>query len=94
MILLTCLFLFIWSVAGICDSYDREAERKRETRRADERHKDMLNALKKRGRGNNARRIRTVATDVYGNAVAQEIVENIYEDEIIDMDYTDDLTDE
>lgn len=80
MILLICLILFIWGLAGLCDDYDHEAERIRDYRRAERRHKEMLEVMKKQ-----KRRTRTVARDEHGRFLAQETVD-YYDDEDPDFE--------
>ncbi len=69
MIFLICLILIIWAIDGLCANYDHEEERIRDYRRAERRHKEMLEVMKKQ-----KRRTRTVA-EKDGVKVAQEVME-------------------
>ena len=75
MILIICLVLFIWGVAGLCSDYDHDVERRQDYRRAERRHKEMLEAMK-----NRKHVTRTVARDEHGRFVAQETID-YYDDE-------------
>lgn len=61
MILIISLVLIIWGIAGLCSDYDHEAERRQDYRRAECRHKEMLEVMK-----NRKKVTRTVARDEHG----------------------------
>lgn len=70
MFLIICLILFIWALDGLCGDYDHEAERRNDYRRAERRHQEKLEVMKKRKKVT-----RTVARDEHGRFVAQETVD-------------------
>ncbi|MCR5288894.1 MAG: hypothetical protein K6E51_02750 [Treponema sp.] len=70
MITIFCLILLIWSIEGLCSDYDHENERKRDYRRAERRHKEMLEVMK-----NRKRVTRTLVRDKHGRIIAQETIE-------------------
>ena len=86
MILLFCLIMIIWGIAGLCDDYDHEAEVNNARRDAERRHKETVNALRSKG---TTRITRTIARDENGRIVAQEVTEDFIPDmdEISEEDY-------
>lgn len=86
MILLFCLILIIWGIAGLCGDYDHEAEVRNARRDAERRHKETINALRSKG---TTRITRTIARDENGRIVAQEVTEDFIPDmdEISEEDY-------
>ena len=73
MILLLCLIFILWAVWSACCDADEEGYRKEAERASERRHRELMEAQKKRKR--NVRRTRTVARDERGRTVAQEIME-------------------
>lgn len=86
MILLFCLILIIWGIAGLCGDYDHEAEVNNARRDAERRHKETIKALRSKG---TTRITRTIARDENGRIVAQEVTEDFIPDmdEISEEDY-------
>ena len=86
MILLFCLILIIWGIAGLCGDYDHDAEVRNVRRDAERRHKETINALRSKG---TTRITRTIARDENGRIVAQEVTEDFIPDldEISEEDY-------
>jgi hypothetical protein len=74
MILLICFLFILWAIWSACSDADYEAERRDSEETAERRHRELIEAQKRRRRGS-SRRTRTVARDEYGRVVAQEIVE-------------------
>lgn len=72
MILLICLILFIWGIAGLCGDYDHEAEVNNAHRAAERRHKETLKVLHSKG---TTRTTRTIVRDEKGRTIAQEVTE-------------------
>ena len=81
MVLIICLVLFIWALDGLCADYDHEAERRNDYRRAERRHQEKLEVMKKRKKVT-----RTVARDEHGRFVAQETVDYYDDDEEPDFE--------
>ena len=81
MVLIICLVLFIWALDGLCADYDHEAERRNDYRRAERRHQEKLEVMKKRKKVT-----RTVARDEHGRFVAQETVDYYDDDEKPDFE--------
>ena len=80
MVLIICLVLFIWALDGLCADYDHEAERRNDYRRAERRHKEMMEVMK-----NRKKVTRTVARDEHGRFVAQETVDYYDDDEEVQL---------
>jgi hypothetical protein len=46
MILMLAIIGFVWALAGLCDDYDHEAERRNDYRIAERRHREKLDAIR------------------------------------------------
>ena len=86
MILLLCLVLIIWGIAGLCSDYDHEAEVRNNYRDTERRHKETINALRSKG---TTRTTKTITRDENGHIVTQEVIEDFIPDmdEISEEDY-------
>lgn len=77
MLLLLCLILIIWGIAGLCSDYDHEAEVRNAHRDAERQYKETIRTLRSKG---TTRTTRTIARDENGRIVAQEITESFIPD--------------
>lgn len=88
MILILCLIGIVWGIAGLCDDYAHEAERRNDYRIAERRHREKLDAIRKSSSSRGTvRRTRTIVKDEKGRIIAQEVEEEF----IPDMDDEDDI---
>lgn len=81
MILALCLIGIVWGIAGLCDDYDHETERRNDYRVAERRHRERLDAIRNSSSSiGTVRRTRTIVKDEYGRILAQEIDEEFIPD--------------
>lgn len=78
MVILICILFIIWCIDGICSDSDRKAERHNDNLRAERRHRELIEATKKRRSNKRFTRRRVVKNKDL--TLGEEIIEE-YEDE-------------